>query len=85
MGSNPWVQDVLASYGGPYRTSSSSEDQSSWAKVVGVPLSQGGKALAVWGQIVVSSLEKGPADSEAEVDFGQLGYVAVVAATAAAV
>lgn len=80
------MQDVPASYGGRYRTSSSSEDRSSWAKVVDVPLSQQSKVLAVWAQIVEWSPERGTADSEAETeaDFGRPGYVAVVAATAAA-
>ncbi len=52
-----------------------------------VPLSQEGKGLAVWAQTVVWYLERGPADSEAGTgaDFGQPGYVAAAAATAAAV
>lgn len=79
------MRGVPASYEGPCKTSSSSEDQSSWAKVVDVPLSQVDTVLAVWAQFVVWSLERGPADSETEADFGRPGYVAVVAATAAAV
>lgn len=52
-----------------------------------VPLSQEGKGLAVWAQTVVWHLETGPADFEAGTgaDFGQPGYVAAAAATAAAV
>lgn len=47
LDSNPWVGGDPVSYEGPCKASSSTEGQSSWAEVEGVPWSQVGKEQAV--------------------------------------